>query len=49
VKSSEKDLAKAEETVVATAQQIKRRQFVANPGTRCRYCEVKAVCGKAKR
>jgi DNA helicase-2/ATP-dependent DNA helicase PcrA len=49
VKASEKDLTKAEKTVVATAQQIKRRQFVANPGTRCRYCEVKAICGKAKR
>lgn len=49
VTTSKADLAKAEETVVSTAQQIKRRQFAANPGSRCRYCEVRTICSKAKR
>jgi len=41
-------LASAVETVQAAAVDIKLRRFKANPGNRCRSCEVRSVCGNAK-
>jgi DNA helicase-2/ATP-dependent DNA helicase PcrA len=45
---AKKDLIKAEAVVIDTANKIKRRQFVANPGKQCRTCEVKTICASAK-
>ena len=46
---SKKELVSAEKIVVETANKIKKRQFVANPGKQCRTCEVRTVCSSAKR
>ena len=49
VSVTKKDLITAEKLVVDTANKIKKRQFVANPGKQCRTCEVRTVCSSAKR
>ena len=49
VSVSKKDLTSAEKVVVETSNKIKKRQFIANPGKQCRTCEVRTVCGAAKR
>jgi DNA helicase II / ATP-dependent DNA helicase PcrA len=38
----------AEQIVIGAADQIRRREFDANPGTRCRRCEVRTICPSAK-
>jgi DNA helicase II / ATP-dependent DNA helicase PcrA len=49
VSISVKSLKDAETTVMQAATEIKTRQFAAKPGARCRSCEVRTVCGSAKR
>lgn len=49
VKVSSSELKRAEETIVKAAEDIRRRKFQPNPGTRCRHCEVRTICKSAKR
>src|SRR5207247_892789 len=39
----------AEETVREAGRRIRAREFAANPGMRCRSCEVRTVCPSALR
>jgi DNA helicase-2/ATP-dependent DNA helicase PcrA len=39
----------AETTVTAAAERIRARDYQANPGVRCRRCEVRTVCAFAQR
>ena len=48
VSIAQASLVAAVDTVQASATDIKLRKFQANPGTRCRGCEVRSVCGSAK-
>jgi DNA helicase-2/ATP-dependent DNA helicase PcrA len=39
----------AEEVVRDAGERIRRREFMANPGRRCRTCEVRTICRAAQR
>jgi DNA helicase-2/ATP-dependent DNA helicase PcrA len=39
----------AEVTILTAAERLRGRDFVPSPGTRCRRCEVRTVCGSAQR
>ena len=42
-------LAAAEVTVLEAAERLRARDYTPSPGAKCRKCEVRAVCGSAKR
>lgn len=42
-------LAQAEVTVLEAADRLRERDYAPNPGLKCRKCEVRAVCGSAKK
>jgi DNA helicase-2/ATP-dependent DNA helicase PcrA len=41
-------LAAAETTVRVAAERLRERDYDANPGTRCRTCDVRHVCASAR-
>jgi DNA helicase-2/ATP-dependent DNA helicase PcrA len=42
-------LARAEVAILAAGERLRVRDFAPSPGTRCRACEVRTVCGYAQR
>lgn len=42
-------VAQAEATVAEAAARVRAREYVPNPGQRCRGCEVRTICGYAQR
>ena len=42
-------IAAAENTVLGAAERLRARDYEPSPGIRCRTCEVRTVCGAAKR
>jgi len=44
----DKALAAAETTVRVAAERLRERDYAANPGTRCRTCDVRHVCASAR-
>ena len=46
---SRKAIRAAEAVVLGAADRIRARDYAPSPGTKCRTCEVKAVCGSAAR
>ena len=46
---SEAAISEAEVTLASAASRLRDRRFDANPGTKCRRCDVRFVCGSVKR
>jgi len=46
---SDDAIAAAEMTVTAAADRLRNRDYSANPGDRCRSCDVRQMCGSARR
>jgi len=42
-------ISSAEETILDVAERLRARDYAPDPGTKCRSCEVRTVCGSAKR